>query len=94
MRHRGRFLNQDVERSSDDQFATASANLPSPTPATASPAQATAQSNPIDRERLTSPRGFLLRRLFGRQPSQRLNRLLIPGEVARESGMMSPANPI
>jgi len=38
MRHRGRFLNQDVERSSDDQFATASANLPSPTPATASPA--------------------------------------------------------
>jgi hypothetical protein len=27
MRHRGRFLNQDVERSSGDQFATVSANF-------------------------------------------------------------------
>ena len=63
MRHRGRFLNQDVERGSGDQFATVSANLPSTTPANASPAQAAAQSNPHNDALLASPRGFFLRRL-------------------------------
>jgi len=68
MRHRGRFLNQDVERGSGDQFATVSANLPSTTPANASPAQAAAQSNPHRRPTTHQPPRVLSSEAFGRRP--------------------------
>jgi hypothetical protein len=68
MRHRGRFLNQDVERSSGDQFATVSANLPSTTPANASPAQPAAQSNPHRRPTTHQPPRVLSSEFFGRRP--------------------------
>jgi len=68
MRHHGRFLNQDVERSGGDQFATASANLPPTTPANAPPAQDAAQSNPQRPRTAHQPRGFLLRRLSDAGP--------------------------
>ena len=74
MRHHGRFLNQDVERSSSDQFATASANLLSTTPANASPAQAAAQSN-LHRPRTAhQPPRVPSSEAFGRRPSPRLYR--------------------
>src|SRR6516164_9254176 len=72
MRHHGRFLNQDVERSSADQFATASANLPSSTPANASPAQAAAQSNPHRPRTAHQPPRVPSSGAFGRRPSPRL----------------------
>jgi hypothetical protein len=71
MRHRGRFLNQDVERSSGDQFATVSANLPSTTPANASPAQPAAQSNPHRRPTTHQPPRVLSSEAFGRRPPTR-----------------------
>jgi hypothetical protein len=74
MRHRGRFLNQDVERGSGDQFATVSANLPSTTPANASPAQAAAQSNPHRRPTTHQPPRVLSSEAFGRRPPTRLYR--------------------
>src|SRR4029077_7058919 len=74
MRHRGRFLNQDVERGSGDQFATVSANLPSTTPANASPAQAAAQSNPHRRPTTPQPPRVLFSEAFGRRPPTRLYR--------------------
>src|SRR4029077_9526738 len=74
MRHRGRFLNQDVERGSGDQFATVSANLPSTTPANASPAQAAAQSNPHRRPPTHQPPRVLSSEAFGRRPPTRLYR--------------------
>jgi len=72
MRHHGRFLNQDVERSSSDQFATASANLLSTTPANASPAQAAAQSNPHRPRTAHQPPRVPSSEAFGRRPSPRL----------------------
>jgi hypothetical protein len=88
MRHRGRFLNQDVERSlaramlalqpalasSGDQFATVSANLPSTTPANASPAQAAVQSNPHRRPTAHQPPRVLSSEAFGRRPPTLLYR--------------------
>src|SRR6478752_167371 len=74
MRHRGRFLNQDVERGSGDQFATVSANLPSTTPANASPAQAAAQSNPHRWPTTHQPPRVLSSEAFGRRPPTRLYR--------------------
>src|SRR4029077_11806097 len=74
MRHRGRFLNQDVERGSGDQFATVSANLPSTTAANASPAQAAAQSNPHRRPTTHQPPRVLSSEAFGRRPPTRLYR--------------------
>src|ERR1700741_1149437 len=74
MRHRGRFLNQDVERGSGDQFAPASANLPSTTPANAPATQAAAESNPHSRPTTHQPPRVLSSEAFGRRPPTRLYR--------------------
>src|SRR5271163_2560908 len=74
MQRRGQFLNRAVERSSSDPFSTASANLPSTTPAHASPAQAAAQSNPHKRRTAHQPPRVPSSEAFGRRPAARLHR--------------------
>jgi hypothetical protein len=74
MRRRGRFPNQAVERSTSDQFPTASANLPSTMPANASPAQTAVQSNPHRRRTAHQPPRVPSSEAFGRRPSARLHR--------------------
>ena len=64
----------DAERSSSDQFATASANLLSTTPANASPAQAAAQSNPHRPRTAHQPPRVPSSEAFVRRPSPRLYR--------------------